>query len=88
MSTRPRPERMAWRSPVPVYDESGRQVGQATSGAWSPMLKKNLALTTVEGAYRNEGRKLKVEVTAEYQRRQITATVTKTPFFDPERKRA
>jgi len=78
----------AWRDPRPVYDLSGRQIGQATSGAWSPMLKQNLALASVSGAYRDVGRKLRIEVTAEYQRRQITATVTKTPFFDPARKRA
>ena len=28
----------AWRDAVPVYDARGRQVGQATSGAWSPRI--------------------------------------------------
>jgi aminomethyltransferase len=78
----------AWRSAVPVYDRHGQQVGQATSGAWSPILKKNLALVTVAPAFAEPGARLKIEVTAEYERRQISATVVKTPFFDPERKRA
>ena len=79
----------AWRDPVPVYDASGkRQVGQATSGAWSPMLKKNLALATVDHGYHKLGTRLRMEVTAEYERRTVQSTVAKKPFFDPERKRA
>ena len=78
----------AWRDPVPVYDERRQQAGQATSGAWSPILKKNLALATVLHPFKETGTRLRIEVTAEYQRRQITATVVETPFFDPERKRA
>jgi len=31
---------------------------------------------------------VRVEVTVEYQRRKVTATVRDTPFFNPERKRA
>jgi len=78
----------AWRSPVPVFDERGRQVGQATSGAWSPLLKKNLALATVESSCAGAGGRLRIETTVEYRRRHVGAIVTPTPFFDPERKRA
>ncbi len=78
----------AWRTAVPVYDTGGRQVGQATSGAWSPTLKQNLALATVEAAYAAPGTALRMEVTVEFQRHRVTAVVTKTPFFNPERKRA
>ena len=77
----------AWRDPVPVFDGHGAQVGQATSGAWSPTLKKNLALATVEHRFGRIGTRLRIEVTAEYHRRQISATVVPTPFFDPPRKR-
>ncbi len=78
----------AWRTPVPVYDSRGRQVGKASSGAWSPTLKKNLALASVRAPWAAPGTRLRIEVTAEYERRQITATVAKPPFFDPERKKA
>ena len=78
----------AWRAPVPVYDPGGRQVGQATSGVWSPLLKCNLALATVQGRFAGVGTELRVEVTVEYQRRSVRATVARTPFFDPPRKRA
>ncbi len=37
----------AWRGGVPVYKDD-RQVGHATTGAWSPTLKKYLALATME----------------------------------------
>ncbi len=77
----------AWRTGVPLYVE-GRQVGQATSGAWSPTLKRNLALGSVYAPYGASGTKLQIEVTVEYQRRTVTATVVKRPFFNPERKRS
>ena len=78
----------AWRDAVPVFEGGGKQVGQATSGAWSPILKKNLALATVPAAHAKEGRRLQMEVTVEFHRRRATATVTPLPFFDPDRKRA
>jgi aminomethyltransferase len=79
---------LAWRDARPVYDARGRQVGQATSGAWSPLLKRNLALATVEARSAAVGHELRVEVTVEYRRRTVRAVVTRTPFFDPPRKRA
>ncbi len=78
----------AWRTPVPVYDAVGRQVGQATSGTWSPTLKKNLALATVRSPHGRVGEELRIEVTVEYVRHRVTATVRDKPFFDPPRKRS
>jgi len=78
----------AWRDPRPVYTPDGQQVGQATSGAWSPMLKQNLALATVRAGHHEEGTELRLEVTVEYERKPVKAIVTRKPFFDPERKRA
>ena len=77
----------AWRTPVPIYDVTRHQVGMATSGAWSPTLKQNLALGHVHAQYGATGTTLKIEVTAEYVRHDVTATVTEMPFFNPERKR-
>jgi aminomethyltransferase len=77
----------AWRTPVPVYD-GRRQVGQATSGTWSPILKKNLAIATVRSEHAAPGTRLRIEHTVEFARRTVTATVSARPFFDPERKRA
>ena len=76
----------AWRDGVPIYD-GVTQVGRGTSGAWSPALKKNLALATVDTRYAAIGTELSIEVTVEYQRRKVHARVVERPFFDPERKR-
>jgi len=78
----------AWRTPVPVYNNKGVQVGQATSGAWSAILKDNLALATVKSAYAEPGTVMHIEVTVEFERRRVPVIVTKTPFFDPPRKKA
>ncbi len=77
----------AWRDSRPVYDTRGVFIGQATSGAWSPLLKKNLALATVKAEHARPGTVVRFEMTIEYERRAVKATVVKTPFFDPERKR-
>lgn len=77
----------AWRNAVPVFDRDGGQVGQATSGAWSPILKSNLALATVEARLAKPGTELRVEVTVEYTRQSVKAIVRPLPFFDPPRKR-
>lgn len=77
----------ARRDALPVYAEDGRQVGQATSHTWSPLLKKYLAIASVRRGSEAKGTKLQIEHTVEYERRKITATVAPLPFYDPERKR-
>jgi aminomethyltransferase len=78
----------AWRDPRPVYARNGSQVGYATSGAWSPVLKKNLALATVRAGNEAVGTELDLEVTVEYERKRVRATVETKPFFNPERKKS
>ena len=78
---------VAWRSAVPVYKQT-RQVGHATTGAWSPILKKYIALATIGKEYVQPGTRVDFEVTVEYRRKTVGATVVKLPFFDPPRKRA
>lgn len=77
---------MAWRVSVPIY-AGGRQVGYATSGCWSPILKKYIALAHLESPFAKLGNEVNMEVTVEHRRKQARAKVVKTPFFDPERKR-
>ncbi len=78
---------VAWREQVPVF-AGGRQVGRATSGTWSPVLKKNICIASVDAAHEPAGSTLQMEWTVEGHRGRIGATVVPMPFFDPPRKRA
>jgi aminomethyltransferase len=77
----------AWRASVPLY-VGGLQVGYATSGCWSPLLKRYIALAHLAGPYGAPGTVVEMEVTVEHHRKRATATVRPLPFFNPERKRA
>lgn len=78
---------VAWRVSTPVYRD-GKQIGYASSGSWSPLLKQYLALAHLRAPYFAPGTEVRLEVTVEHQRRHARATVTALPFFDPERKKA
>jgi aminomethyltransferase len=77
---------VAWRSDVPIYS-GGRQIGYATSGVWSPLLKKYIVLAHLESPHAGPGNQVFMEITVDHKRRLARAFVTKLPFFDPERKR-
>ncbi len=76
----------ACRDALPVYN-GNKQVGQVTSNTGSPILKKYIALATLRRPFAEPGTELQVEHTVEYERCKVKATVVKTPFFNPERKR-
>jgi aminomethyltransferase len=75
----------ASRVHVPVY-VGDKQVGKATSTTWSPLLKKMIALASVDTAHSQVGNKLQIEITIEAVRQKVTATIVKLPFFSPARK--
>ena len=77
----------ASRVAVPVY-RGGRQIGRATSTTWSPVLKRMIALATIERPHYADGTVVQIEMTVEAVRHKVPATVAKTPFFDPKRKTA
>ena len=77
----------AWRMSVPIYS-GAEQAGYATSGGWSPLLKKYIALAHLRAPYFAQGTELEMEITVEHRHRRALARVVKKPFFDPERKRA
>lgn len=77
----------ASRSAVPVYQRN-RQVGYATSLAFSPILKKYIAIATLESADARPGTLVDVEITVEHVRRRARASVSRLPFYNPERKRS
>jgi aminomethyltransferase len=77
----------ASRQAVPVT-HNGLQVGRATTTAWSPTLKKLIALATIDAPYTSAGTELRIEITVEGVRRAARATVVPTPFFNAPRKTA
>jgi aminomethyltransferase len=77
----------ASRVAVPVYS-GDKQVGKATTTSWSPILKKLIALASVETAHSKPGTQLQMEVTIEAMRLKTNVSVTALPFFNPPRKTA
>lgn len=78
---------IASRVAVPVFS-NGRQIGKATSTAWSPVLKRLIALATVSSDFARPGSKIEVEMTVEAVRHRVGATIAKTPFYNPKQKTA
>jgi hypothetical protein len=72
----------AWRMSVPAY-AGGEQAGYATSGGWSPLLKKYIALAHLQSRWAAAGTQLEIELTVEHRRKRATARVVPRPFFDP-----
>jgi aminomethyltransferase len=66
-----------------VHDQDGREVGAITSPNYSPLLKKSIALAYVETPLATIGQRLTVDDSGT----QYAATVARTPFYDPEKKR-
>ena len=77
----------AWRTSTPLY-KGNEQVGYATSGCWSPILKRYIALAHVKSDYAQSGSTLDFELKVEPYLTVPPAIIVKTPLFDPERKRS
>jgi aminomethyltransferase len=77
----------ASRVAVPLYS-GDKQVGKATTTSWSPILKKMIALASVENGYSKLGTQLQMEITIEAIRLKTSVKVTAMPFFNPARKTA
>ena len=77
----------AWRTSTPLY-YNRNQVGYATSGTWSPILKRYIALAHLKSDYSQNGTELEFEIKVEHFKKTTKAKVVNTPFFNPERKRS
>ena len=75
------------RVAVPVVRGS-KQIGRATTTAWSPSLKRLIALATIDRPYDDQGSRVQFEMTVEGVRHFVGAKVVPTPFFNPPRKTA
>src|SRR3954447_12766940 len=83
----PQAPSQASRVPVPVY-AGDKHICKATSTTWSPLLKKMIALPSIDKDQAHLGNKVQMEITIEAIRLKVGATVVKTPFFNPARKTA
>ena len=77
----------ASRIAVPVY-KGAHQVGRATTTTWSPVLKKLIALATLEAPLYELGTAVDFEVTVDAVRHRVPAVVVKKPFYSPAWKTA
>jgi aminomethyltransferase len=77
----------ASRVAVPVYKDRA-QIGKATSTAWSPTLKRLIALATIDRPHFVTGNTVQMEITVEAVRQTATATVVTTPFLPLARRTA
>jgi aminomethyltransferase len=85
MGLAPQTPATASRVHVPVY-KGREQIGKATSTTWSPMLKRLIALASLESQHWQPGTKVHVEMTVEAVRHKVAASVQPLPFFNPPRK--
>jgi aminomethyltransferase len=76
------------RTPRPVFEWHGEQIGRVTSLGWSPILKEAIGLGSIPYWRIGPGSRFEVEWSVEGQRGRVPATVVELPFLDLERKRA
>lgn len=77
------------RNPVPVYAANrSTQVGRATTRVWSTLLKRFIALATLDASFAAPGTTVDLEMTVAYRRTRVPATVVKPPFHRLDRMRA
>ena len=76
-----------WRASIPLYYRN-QQIGYATSGSWSPIMKRYIALAHIIADYAEIGSRIDIEIKVEHFRHLTPATIVGTPFYNPERKRS
>ncbi len=83
----PTPPSEPWAGKVPIFAGLG-QVGWATSGCWSPTLKKYIGIATVRAEYSETGTPLEIEMDIEWERRRVPVVVVERPFYNPPHRKA
>ena len=77
----------AWRHVTPLT-RKGETIGRATSGTFSPLLKRSIALGFLPAKHAAVGSTVSIEWQIEASRQQIPATVVPLPFLELPRKRS
>jgi len=76
-----------WRRSLPL-SRKGELVGRATSGVFSPLLKRSLALGRLPAKLAAPGHAVAIQWAIDEHRVEIPATVVPLPFLDLPRKRS
>lgn len=71
-----------------VRDDSGEQVGYATSLMYSPVLQRHIGIARVRPDLAEPDTSLQVETTILHTTELVRARTASMPFFNPERKAA
>ena len=69
-----------------LYDDAGERAGYATSYTYSPMMQTQIGIARVRPDLAAVGTTIHVEQTVNHVYTTCPASVTKMPFFNPERK--
>ncbi|HHU10261.1 MAG TPA: aminomethyl transferase family protein [Intrasporangiaceae bacterium] len=77
---------LAWESWL--RDESGEQIGYATSVMYSPALQRHIGIARVRPTLADPGTTLQMETTILHSTQLVRVTTAPMPFFNPERKAA
>ena len=64
----------AWAEQTPLF-RAGKQIGKATSGAWSPLLKKYIVMARVKPEFAKPGTIIDLQETIEGRPRMVKAKV-------------
>ncbi|MEM2419398.1 MAG: glycine cleavage system aminomethyltransferase GcvT [Candidatus Bathyarchaeia archaeon] len=64
-----------------IYDDKGENIGQITSGTFSPLLKCGIAMAYIQTQYAQEGNTVNVEI----RNKEAKAKIVPFPFYDQEK---
>ena len=71
-----------------LYDDDLKQVGYATSYAYSPILQRHIALARVRPNLAAPGMRVRLEIDVNHRYEYVVAHTARLPLYNPERKTA
>jgi aminomethyltransferase len=71
-----------------IYNDRDKRIGYATSFMYSPVLQRHIGIARIKPKYAEPGTEVYIEQTVNHEYINVRATVTKLPFYNPERKTA
>ncbi len=69
-----------------LYDESGAQVGYATSAMYSPVLQRHIGIARVRPGSAKPGTQVQLELAINHRNTKVLAETARLPLFNPGRK--